>query len=78
MNNQSFVILDEHFQTIIQLPESRQAEAIADFGKKHPELLKTLQDMLKVHQSGKDSLESAVVSASQMFKEEPPKRIGSA
>lgn len=77
MNNQSFVILDEHFQAIIQMPESNRAEAISDFEKKHPELLKTLQDMLKVHQSKNDSLESAVVSASQMFEEEPPERIGS-
>ena len=77
MNNQSFLILDEQFQAIIQMPESEQNEAIADFGKKHPELLKTLQDMLKVHQSENDSLESAVVSASQMFEEKPPERIGS-
>ncbi len=76
MNNQSFLLLDEHFQAIIQMPETRQAEAIADFGQKHPELLKTLQDMLKVHQSEKDSLQSAVVSASQMFEGKPPERIG--
>ncbi len=76
MNNQSFVILDAHFQAIIQMPESRHAEAISDFGKKHPELLKTLQDMLNVYQSENDSLQSAVVTASQMFQEEPPDHIG--
>ena len=76
MNNQSFSLLDEHFQAIIQLPETRRAEAIADFEQKYPELLKTLQDMLKVHLSDKDSLESAVVSASQVFEEKPPERIG--
>ncbi|TDR17406.1 serine/threonine-protein kinase [Marinicella litoralis] len=77
MNNQSFVILDEHFQAIIRLPQSQQAKAISEFGNKHPELLKTLQDMLMVHQSKNDSLETAVVSASQMFKEKSPVRIGS-
>jgi serine/threonine protein kinase len=77
MNNQSFLILDEHFQAIIQMPESEQAQAIDAFASKHPELLTTLQDMLKVHRSEQDSVESAVVSASQMFEEEPPKRIGS-
>ena len=77
MNNQSFSILDEHFQAIIQMPEISRTEAIADFGKNHPELLKTLQDMLNVHLSENDSLESAVVSASQMFDEKPPQRIGS-
>jgi tetratricopeptide (TPR) repeat protein len=77
MNNQSFLILDEHFQAIIQLPETGRAEAIAEFARKHPELLKTLLDMLKVHQSEQDSLHSVVASASQMFKAEPPERIGS-
>ena len=77
MNNQSFLILDKHFQAIIQMPDTFQAEAIANFGHKYPELLKTLQGMLKVHQSEKDSLESAVDSASQMFEEKPPERIGS-
>ena len=76
MNNQSFSVLEEHFQSIIQMPESQQAEAIADFAEKHPELLKTLQDMLRVHQSDNDSLESAVVSAGQMFDKKPPELIG--
>ena len=49
MNNQSFSLLDEHFQAIIQMPETRRAEAIADFGKEHPELLKTLQDLSLIH-----------------------------
>jgi len=76
MNNQSFLILDEHFQAIIQLPESEQAKAIDAFASKHPELLNTLQDMLKVHHSEQDSVESVVASASQLLEEQPPKRIG--